>query len=332
MTQAGQHYRLDGLEASNLLGFLTLLGLLRALEAKRPEWHPRAFWDVKNPPLRPVLTLSTSQPRETICGVAAEGVEHLAAVVDFGDAADLKLEARTARELCRTAAAKASDLEHTTASERYFADLCAALFSDAAMDDERKKVEPTFLAYPSVATSNFLKNFRAIAKSGLPENRPRDSSYPKSSADCIFQALFMPWNRVDRPVGLRWDPDEAKRHALQWRAPTKDPPTTQHGANRLAIVGLSAITAVPISRGKRVTLSVLGGAGTGDRFTLGWPIWTSPTSLARIRALLSHPQLHEPGALEYLGVDHVRITRRISLDRLRNFTAALPLEEKMSPK
>jgi predicted RNase H-like HicB family nuclease len=45
-----------------------------------------------------------------------------------------------------------------------------------------------------------------------------------------------------------------------------------------------------------------------------------------LRALLSHPKLREPRALEYLGVDHVRVTRRISLGRLRNFTYAEPLE------
>ena len=142
--------------------------------------------------------------------------------------------------------------------------------------------------------------------------------------DCIAQALFAPWQRRDRPVGLRWDPDEAKRHAYQWRAPTKDPPTTQHGANRLAIIGLSALTAVPTSSGTRVQLSVLGGTGGGDRFSFAWPIWSPPASLPSIRAMLSHPQLREPRGLEYLGVDHVRVTRRVSLDRLRNFTYAEP--------
>jgi hypothetical protein len=156
----------------------------------------------------------------------------------------------------------------------------------------------------------------------MPDKRSRDSSYPKNQADCIYQALFTPWNRFDRPVGLRWDPDEAKRHALQWRAPTKDPPTTQHGANRLAIVGISALTAAPVNSGKRVSLSILGGAGVGDRFSLAWPIWKDSATLAAIRALLSHPRLRDPHALDYLGVDHVRITRRISLDRLRNFTSA----------
>jgi hypothetical protein len=152
------------------------------------------------PPARAVLRNGNSLREEFLVAAgkhsaiegapsAAKGVERLTGVVDFGNATDLKLEADTARELCRTTADRASDPEQTKAGERYFADLCAALFSDAAMDDEHKKVEPTFLAYPSVATSNFLKNFKAIAKTGLPDNRPRDPSYPKSPAECIFQAL-----------------------------------------------------------------------------------------------------------------------------------------------
>jgi hypothetical protein len=164
-----------------------------------------------------------------------------------------------------------------------------------------------------------------LTKAELPEKRGRDPSHPKTAAQCVAQALFAPWKRLDRPVGLRWDPDEAKRHAYQWRAPTKDPPTTEHGANRLAIVGLSALTCAPISSESRVQLSLIGGAGRGDRFSLAWPIWTIPASLAAIRALLSHPKLREPRALEYLGVDHVRVARRVSLDRLRNFTYAEPL-------
>jgi hypothetical protein len=74
-----------------------------------------------------------------------------------------------------------------------------------------------------------------------------------------------------------------------------------------------------------VRLSVIGGAGSGDRLSFAWPIGKIPASLAAIRALLSYPRLREPGALDYLGVDHVRVSRRISLERLRNFTAAEPV-------
>jgi hypothetical protein len=58
-----------------------------------------------------------------------------------------------------------------------------------------------------------------------------------------------------------------------------------------------------------------------------WPrlICEPPVLRGLIRALLSHPELHEPGALDRLGVDHVRVSRRISLDRLRNFTRGEPL-------
>lgn len=327
MTRTVAH-RLEGLEPGNLLGFLALLGLLRALEAKRSEWHPRAWWDVNSPPVRPYLTLSTPQSREAVCEAAEDGVESLMKVLDFGDATDLKLSSDDARTLCQsvTERLRVDESEQGEASARYFADLCAALFSEAATDDEKAKVQPTPLAYPSVATSNFLRSLKAIAKSGMPESRSRGRSFPKSPAECLMQALFLPWNRADRPVGLRWDPDEAKRHALQWRAPTKDPPTTQYGANRLAIVGLSAVTGVPTISGTRVTLSVLGGLGSGDRFSLAWPIWRTPISLAAVRTLLSHPQLRERGALNHFGVDHVRVTRRINLDRLRNFTEATPLE------
>jgi hypothetical protein len=319
MTSDQTRFRLDGLEPDNLLAFLALLGLLRVLDTCRPDWHSRAGWDLNQPPLRPILTIVEPASEQAICDFAAAGIAQLAAVNNFETASDLRFDRSVGRKLlCRAAS------EQSGAEARYFADLCAALISDAALDRERTQVEPTPLAYPSVATSNFLKNFIALCNAELPEKRGRDPTYPKGEAGCIAQALFAPWQRRDRPVGLRWDPDEAKRHAYQWRAPTKDPPTTQHGANRLAIIGLSALTAVPTSSGTRVQLSVLGGTGGGDRFSFAWPIWSLPASLLSIRAMLSHPHLREPRALEHLGVDHVRVTRRVSLDRLRNFTYAEP--------
>jgi hypothetical protein len=54
MTAAKSH-RLDGLEPDNLLAFLTLLGLLRALETADVDLYPRAAWDIDRPPLRPRL-------------------------------------------------------------------------------------------------------------------------------------------------------------------------------------------------------------------------------------------------------------------------------------
>ena len=127
--------------------------------------------------------------------------------------------------------------------------------------------------------------------------------------------------RIDRPAGLRRDPDEARRHAHQWKAPTDEQPRTQHGPNRSTIIGLSR-TAAPVNGGGGVRLSVIGGEDDRDGFSFAWPIWKTPASFAAFRALLSHPDLHNAGALDRLGVHHVRVTRRISLERYRNFTAA----------
>jgi hypothetical protein len=319
MTEPRTHHRLDGLEPDNLLAFLALLGLLRVFETARPDWRPRAAWDIEDPPLRPVLVIAEAVNEREICTAAAAAVSNLFAMIDFGTSNDLKMEKGEAtKTLCRAAAGRSAD------AGGFIADFFTALVSDAVLDQEQTRLEPTPFAYPSVATSNFLRNAIAITKAELPAKRGRDPSYPSDTAECLAQALFSPWQRRDRPVGLRWDPDEAKRHAYQWRAPTKDPPTTQHGANRLAIVGLSAVAAVPMIVHNRPQLSVIGGDDGGDRFSFAWPIWRLPASLAAIRALLSSPALRTPQALEYLGVDHVRVTRRISLDRLRNFTVAGP--------
>jgi hypothetical protein len=322
MSDPAVRHRLEGLEPDNLLAFLTLLGLLRALEAVREAWRPRAAWDLDAPPLRSILTLDEAATREAICEAAAEGVAKLVGAVDFGSANDLNLVQSESRGLLRRAAAKPVD-----SASRYFADLCAALISDAALDREGTKVVPTPLAYPKVARINFLLGLKALSAAALPEikNRARDSKYPKDPAECIAQALFAPWERLDRPAGLRWDPDEAKRHAYQWNAPTDEQPRTQHGANRLAIVGLSGLTAVPVSVAGAVRLSVIGGEDGRDGFSFAWPIWRVSTSFAGVRALLADPELRQPGALDRLGVDHVRVSHRISLERYRNYTYAEPL-------
>ena len=149
----------------------------------------------------PVLTIVEPASEQAICDFAAAGIAQLAAVNNFKTVSDLRFDRSVGRKLlCRAAS------EQSGAEARYFADLCAALISDAALDRERTRVEPTPLAYPSVATSNFLKNFIALCNAELPEKRGRDPTYPKGEAACIAQALFAPWQRRDRPnvcVGTR---------------------------------------------------------------------------------------------------------------------------------
>ena len=59
--------------------------------------------------------------------------------------------------------------------------------------------------------------------------------------------------------------------------------TTQHGANRLAAVGLAALTVVPERRSGKVRLGMLGGErDAGGAFSFTWPIWWKPIGLPAI--------------------------------------------------
>jgi hypothetical protein len=137
VTSDQTRFRLHGLEPDNLLAFLALR-LLRALDTCRPDWHSRAAWDLNELPLRPILTIVEPTSEQAICDAAAEGTEQLATINDFEAASDLKFDRSVGRKLlCRAAS------EQSGAEARYFADLCAALISDAALDQERTKVEPT---------------------------------------------------------------------------------------------------------------------------------------------------------------------------------------------
>ena len=66
-----------GLEADNLLAFLSLLGLLRALEMAKPSWLPRASW--QGPPWVARLHLAEAVDERAVAKAAADGVESLSA-------------------------------------------------------------------------------------------------------------------------------------------------------------------------------------------------------------------------------------------------------------
>jgi hypothetical protein len=102
---------------------------------------------------------------------------------------------------------------------------------------------------------------------------------------------------------------------------------TQHGANRLAAIGLVALTLIPETRAGRVRPSILGGASSADGFSFAWPIWREPATLSAIRAMLAHPDLRKPNGLGHLSVDHVLVARRISVGKFMNFSRARPALE-----
>lgn len=309
--------RLDGLEPDNLLAFMALLGLLRALDEAQPRWRARVYWTVDEPPLRPALRVPSGLGQTDIAEAAAQGLEELAALHDFGDLADLKMPSDVAVELLRKAAESAGD-------DPYVADLWAALVSDAVV--EKGKTKPTPLCLLGGGRQRFMKSLASIPNSGtFRKSGSGRKNAEVSAAECLRDALFAPWLRPDNTHSFRWDPHEDVRHALRWKAPTDDKEPTQHGANKLAAIGLSVLTVVP-QRGNAglARLSVLCGVRNPNVRTpcFGWPIWSQPVRLPAVKALLSHPFLHRPATREALGIVELRRCRRISVGNYMNVTRA----------
>lgn len=310
-------HRLDGLEPDNLLAFMALLGLLRTLERARPDWRPRVSWTVDEPPLRPRLHVAEEVAGNAIVEAAAEGLATLARCHDFKGLPDLKVPPGEAARM----------LQEAAGSDRYTADLWAALVSSAATARDGKQVEPTPLCLMfGQGHQYFLPRLASVPQQAIPPKRGFGRNKSEiAETMCLREALFVPWKRLDKTDSFRWDPQEDVRHALRARDPTdqKTKETTQHGANRLAAIGLSVLTVVPRRRSGGIWLALLGGGREPDgTHTLNWPIWNDPISLAGIRALLGHPYLNRPETRTALGVVEIRLARRIFVGKLMNFTRA----------
>ncbi len=330
---AEKRYRLGGIEPDNLLGLLALLGLLRTIEAvdriqpNSESLYPRLAWDLDNPPIRPILFLSKPLGREDLTQTVADGLSILAKDYDFNGRKDLNYSRDEARDFLK------QTFEGANRSEHSYSDLTAALVTDAAIKNKKEEViDPTPLCLLfGQGHQHFLDRLASIPKEDAPPPRGRGKQARSISAsECISEAIFQPWHRNDPTFSLRWDPEEDVRYALMAGNPTDASykSGTQHGANRLAAVGLAALTVAPETRGGQVRPSILGGKfGRRGEFSFAWPIWRDPASLASVRALLGHPKLYDPNSLSHLSVDHVLVARRISVGKFMNFTRARILEK-----
>lgn len=318
-------HRLDGLEPDNLLAFLALLGLLRALEAAdqgradAEMLHPRAAWDLARLPLRPKLVVARETTRVELLDLATRGLDTLAKAYDFGGRKDLKLSREECRDLLRRHAGAAGR------ARRQYIDLLGSLMSDAAIKDPRESIiDPTPLCLLfGQGHQHFLQRLAEVPREAAPPPRGRSKhAISVTAAECLREALLERWHRTDPTSSFRWDPDEDVRYALMAGDPTDSAykAGTQHGANRLAAIGVGVLTLVPESRAGRVRPSIIGGAASADGFSFAWPIWRDPATLAGIVALLAHPNLREPGALAHLGVADVMVAQRISVGKFMNFS------------
>jgi hypothetical protein len=316
MSETLAQHRLNGLEPDNLLAFLALLGLLRALDAVRPDWRARAYWQDEPRPLRPVLALAAPQTPEDVVEAATDGATMLAVSHAF-DRKDLNHNAAEARETLTNA--YGSPLAET---------LLGALLSDGAARDDGRIWPTPFCFVFGQGHQHFLERLADVPNGKLPSSLSKLKKPPNLNAPRFIEdALFSAWTRADVTDSFRWDPAEDRRYALRAVDPSDDPPKTQHGANRLAAVGLPVLQGAAIPRRREVRFLNCGTAyGAEGRIEISWPIWSRPARLAGLRALLARADLNEENpsrtALAMLGVVGLWRAERISVGKYFNITQA----------
>jgi hypothetical protein len=256
---------------------------------------------------------------------AADGIDALAPSHDFNGAKDLNHTRQQCRELLDHEA-KTSAL-----NVRARVDLHAALMSDAALKKDKRQdvIEPTPLCLLSgQGHQHFLERLASAVQKVTPLGGKGKTRIEIPEWQCLTDTLFSPWRRCDpKDSSFRWDPEEDVRYALMAGDPTDSAykTGTQYGANRLAALGLAALTLVPRARLGHVSPTIVGGVYDREGFSFAWPVWRDPATLAAVRALLAHPSLRTTGGLNHLGVDHVLVARRIRVERFMNVSRARPL-------
>jgi hypothetical protein len=323
MTLLGERHDIEselvmpGIEADSLLGFLALVGLLRALERARPAWHPRVSWN--GPPWVASVHVAVSVSQAELASAALEGIETIAGEFDVGDRRDVVFGRGDFREYATR------HQHHPTNSA-----LAAALCGEAPMQRRSEALRPSpFVLMFGQGHQHFLDRLVAVSCSkGIARNRSKRTEPKFDGVEKIAQALFAPWMRCDETPAFRWDPEEDQRYALRYGNPSKaGAAPTVHGANRLAAVGFLSFPVAP-SQPRQVCAGARQRSGDVEFL---WPIWSGPISLHTLESLLVHPDVlsGKLERLQALGVVDVLCARRVRNDKYLNVARARPASRAM---
>ena len=295
---------LKGLDGSNLLAFLAAVGTLRIATRARPSaaWHLKWCWYDGH--WSPLLAVDEKFAPDEFIRLLMPTLKNMVDAPCLGFAKNLKV---SRKEFQRVAG---EIYESVSCSSRHFADFLVAFGSESLGDnlDEGSLIQNTeFCTLSAAGGQHFLGTMQELAKVTEPEQ--------------LHASLFAPWKRKDEKLSLRWDPQDVRRYALCRKNPSRDPQLTERGANRLAFEALPLFPTAPRERRLKTT----GFTGT----SITWPIWEAPISMESVRSLLSLTELQENlpnrDSLKARGVVEVYRSRRITHDRLRNFTPAVPV-------
>lgn len=294
---------LPGLDGTNPLGFLAALGVLRVFTLQKHG--VKLSWQLLGGTWRPELFgVRLSLPDL--------GVELYAAIRNFDHSTwsiDKKLpfEARVLRQHAEDAVGTASR------TCRQKADNLASFGADCFVDKDGafEKTDLCMVRAGDSAGQGMTTYGKRIIETIRPEQ--------------LQQAIETTWLYSDDQCALRWDPEEDKPYAVQWRNPSKVGALSEKGANCLALFGMACFPVIPV-KGQVETTGF--GLKEPKQASLTWPVWKHPINLDLVRSLLSLSELQQekPDRVELasLGVEAAyRCNRVMTSTYYANFTPSL---------
>lgn len=271
-TTACESHRLVGLEPDNLLAFMALLGLLRALEYAKPEWLPRAYWDVDTLPLRPILTLAHAATQAEVAEAAAKGAGLALSPVRELCGKSVRLEGNRSGkeksvERITDIAKTAEELKELHGTQDRLREAWVSCLAGCARTREGDLAAQSSPLKLTSGQQAFAGLFAAFATSAKDEE--------------VARTLFQPWQYLHRGDSFRLDRLEARRYAYLAGDPTdkalwtvegqtgKGIAPSERGANLLAAVGYLSFPVFTARRG----VSVPGSEERGTR-RIRVPLWS----------------------------------------------------------
>ncbi len=297
---------LPGLDAANLLGYLSALGVLRTLSVVDSEVGVCLSWSDRQGCWSPAIhhpTASAARLVEILSG--AFGGDPSPAW-SLGE--DLTVRRPDFAEFARSAIGRASAVK---SNPRHTCDFLAAFGSDgcAASGKEELIADTAFRTMSGAGHQHFLGFMRELHRTTTPGH--------------LAAALFQPWEYSDEKPSMRWDPNDYRPHALRAEDPSNDPIRTVRGANRLALEALALFPTMPRLGGLRTT-------GFDKKSeVLTYPVWTAPLSCSTVTSLLALDLPDEPSnhrsELAARGIAQLFQTIRFTEGKYRNFSPSREL-------
>jgi hypothetical protein len=278
--------RLEGVDGSNPLGFLSALGLLRVVPGAKLSFSEdgsfRAFVDGFDKSKSDLAALIAADAEAAADKGAPWRFTYRKAATKKQSAqnvADLKPPPHDFKKFLGTC------IEAWLAGDDEAADYAAAYGTDVAVDKtENRNMKPTAFHF-TAAQQTFLGAVEGIRASVTQE--------------WVETSLFR--GHGQRPgSNLRWDPGAERNWALMANNPSGNGTRTHVDAplEWLAFRGLPLLPSFP--RGSRIITTGVG--GRGDDMTFTWPLWSIPASLLTARSAVQ---------IDWTGDTRERATRGV---------------------